>query len=189
MNLIIPIILILSSVAVFFGYVDPNYKGSSSSSSDLASYGVVELKDELSKYQDLASSSTMIKEKRDSLIQKRTTIKTEDQTRLERFLPNNIDNIRLIIEIRKIAEGRNLVAQNVQINDVKNNAAAVGITDSKYGTLSLSFTVNSSYQNFLNLLNDLENNLRLLDITNISFSTTDTGLYNFTVTLNTYWLK
>jgi hypothetical protein len=53
----------------------------------------------------------------------------------------------------------------------------------------LTFTVTATYNDFLNLLQDLESNLRLLDITNIAFHSTDTGFYDYTVTLNTYWLK
>jgi hypothetical protein len=191
MNFILPIILIASSFAVFFGYVDPNYKGPiDQSSSDYNKAGVVFLKDELAKYDNILQSSTKIVSQRDKLIAKRNNISTSDEARLEKLLPSNIDNIRLIIEISKIAEGRNLVAKNISVGDMSQTSTeTIGQSSTPYGTLSLKFTVNSSYSNFLNLLRDLESNLRLLDITDISFSSTDNVFYDFTVTLDTYWLK
>jgi len=191
MNFILPIILIASSFAVFFGYIDPNYKGGiMQSGSDYSSAGVVFLKDELVKYDDILNSSTKIVSQRDVLVAKKNTITEADKARLERLLPSNIDNIRLIIEISKIAEGRNLIAKNILVGDMtKSSSETIGQSNLPYGTLSLKFTVNSSYNNFLNFLRDLENNLRLVDITSISFVATESGFYDFNVNLNTYWLK
>jgi len=190
MNFILPIILIISSITVFFGYVDPNYKGNAQDTSDYTKDGIVFLSQELSKYNDILKSSTQIVSQRDALVAKKNTITEVDKARLEKLLPSNIDNIRLIIEISKIAEGRNLVAKNISVGDMtKISGDNIGQDNSLYGTLSLKFTVNSSYNNFLNFLQDLENNLRLLDVTNISFNATESGFYDFNVSLNTYWLK
>ncbi len=192
MNLIVPIFLILASLGVFFGYVDPNYKGSAApaNAQDYSTYSVSALQDELAKYQDVAKSAVSIVAEKDNLVNKKNTISTDEQARLEKMLPSNIDNIRLIIEISQIAQGRNLVAKNIVLGNIQNNnTGASGQTASQYGTLSLSFAVNSSYANFLNFLSDLESNLRLVDITNITFSSNDTGFYDFNVTLNTYWLQ
>jgi len=191
MNFILPIILIVSSIAVFFGYVDPNYKGNSNqNTADYTQDGVVFLKNELAKYDDILNSSTKIISQRDALVAKKNTISEADKTKIERLLPNNVDNIRLIIEISKIAQGRGLTLKNVSVGDMINTTSdSIGQSNSLYGTLSLKFAVNASYNNFLNFLQDLENNLRLLDITDISFNATDSGFYDFNISLNTYWLK
>ena len=191
MNFILPIILIASSFAVFFGYVDPNYKGTpGANTSDYSKAGVITLREESKKYDDILRTSTQIISQRDVLVAKKNTITEADKARLERMLPSNIDNIRLIIEISKIAEGRNLVAKNISVGDMtKTSTDTIGPSNSSYGTLTLKFTVNSSYNNFINFLKDLENNLRLVDVTDISFTATDTGFYDFNVSLNTYWLK
>ena len=61
MNFILPIILIASSVGIFFGYVDPNYKGTAvQNTSDYSKAGIVFLKSELLKYDDILNSSTKI---------------------------------------------------------------------------------------------------------------------------------
>lgn len=189
MNLFFPIILIASSLAVFFGYVDPNYKGRGIPVDYKdPNASVAFLKEEVVKYESVLNSATAINTKLNGLIDKRTSI--TDTARLERLLPSNVDNIRLIIEISKIAEKNGLVAKNISVGDMnKTSTDTIGADTSGYGTLSLKFTVNSSYPTFLNLLRDLESNLRLLDVTDISFNSTETGFYDFNVSLNTYWLK
>jgi hypothetical protein len=191
MDFILPLILIASSFAVFFGYVDPNYKGGANqTSSNYQQDGVVFLTSELAKYNDILQSSTKIVSQRDALITKRNNILAPDEAKLTRLLPSNIDNIRLIIEISGIAQNRGLTAKNISVGDMTQTTSnTIGQNSSSYGTLSLTFTVTASYNDFLNLLKDLEKNLRLLDVTNISFHSTESGLYDYTVTLNTYWLK
>jgi hypothetical protein len=191
MDFILPIILIISSFAVFFGYVDPNYKGpANQSTTSYQQDGVVFLKSELAQYDSVLNSSTQIVSQRDALVAKKNTISDADEARLETLLPSNIDNIRLIIEISDIAQARNLKAENISVgNMTQSTSNTIGQNSSLYGTLSLTFTVTATYNDFLNLLQDLENNLRLLDVTNISFHSTDSGFYDFTVTFNTYWLK
>ncbi|MFA5934463.1 MAG: type 4a pilus biogenesis protein PilO [Candidatus Paceibacterota bacterium] len=199
MNLILPIFLILSSIGIFFGYVDPNYKGSATpsvvntyatSTSDYSSYGILSLKEELIKYEDISNSSQKIITDRDNLVKKSNQITTVDKNRLNKFLPSSIDNIRLIIELSDMASARGLFAKNISVSsDVKKSTDSVNTDYSSYGTLVVRFSVNSTYENFLLFLDDLENNLRILDITDISFSSTETGFYDFNVGLKTYWLK
>ena len=191
MNFILPIILILSSLAVFFGYIDPNYKGGGTPSdvSDYSTYSIISLQEELTKFRDIAKGSTAIVSKRNQLVAKKDKISADDTARLEKLLPSNIDNIRLIIEIGNIAGGRNLIIKNISIGEIKNTSNSIGQSTIAYGTLPLKFSVTASYNGFLALLNDLENNLRIIDVTDISFTSTDNGFYDFNVGLNTYWLK
>ncbi|MEI8123657.1 MAG: type 4a pilus biogenesis protein PilO [bacterium] len=191
MNLIFSIILIIASLGIFFGYVDPNYRGTSASldTTDYSSLSIVQLKDEYKKFSDISNSSNIIVSKRDALINKKNSITEENKAKLERLLPSNIDNIRLIIEISDIAQKRGLIVRNISVGDVKESSNSIGVSDSEFGTLSLKFSVNSSYNNLLLFLKDLQNNLRLVDVTDLSFSATDSGYYDFGISLNTYWLK
>lgn len=194
MNLILPIFLIVSSIGIFFGYIDPNYKGRGdvisniSDTTDYADYGVLSLKEELGKFEEISSNSNKIVSDRDLLIKKSNQITTLDKSRLSKFLPDNIDNIKLIIEISDMASVRGLVAKNITINEAKKSTDTI-VDNSPYGVLNVKFSVNSTYDNFLSFLDDLENNLRLLDISDISFSSSDTGFYDFNIGLKTYWLK
>jgi Tfp pilus assembly protein PilO len=190
MNFILPLILILSSIGIFFGYVDPNYKGSGVVvESNLKTYGIKPLQDEYTKYQDAANNSTKVVDNRIRLTDKNNKIKEIDKSKLLKLLPNNIDNVKLILEITDIAAKRNLSLKGISISGSTKTTEAIGPDNTPYGTLNLKFSVNTTYETFLILLNDLGTNLRLIDITDIGFSSTDTGFYDFSVSLNTYWLK
>jgi hypothetical protein len=107
----------------------------------------------------------------------------------------------LIIDLDAMAKKYNLALRNIAVDDAvvagatapgKVVAASVGqfdATANKYGTRGVRFSVMASYDTFLQFLHDIQDSLRLLDVTNISFSSTDAGLYDFSVTMKTYWLK
>ncbi len=188
MKLVTPVILLIASLGIFFGYVDPNYKGAAPSdgSEPNSSWSIEALSSELQNYNDVRNNAIGITSTRDELINKKATISQASLDKLEVFLPSNVDNIRLIIEINRIAAKKGLSPKNISFSE--QSAGSAGSTQS-YGTLNLKFTVKSTYDNFLSFLQDLEKNLRLVDITNITFNSNDDGLYDFNVALNTYWLK
>lgn len=190
MNLIAPIIFLIASAGIFFGYVDPNYKGRSDFlESDYTTYGVKQLQIEKAQYDNTANNSNEVTSKRDLLTEKKNKITTGDQEKLLKLLPDNIDNVKLILEVSNIAEKRSLTIRNISLGGETKKTTEIGPDDSPYGTVSLKFNVISSYDNFLKFLDDLENNLRLVDITDISFNSTESGFYEFSFSLNTYWLK
>jgi Tfp pilus assembly protein PilO len=187
MNLITPVILIIISAAIFFGYVDPNYRGQNLSSGNRS---IQSLQAEHDQYQEALNNTTNIRMKRDALIQKRGEISPANLERLEQLLPDNIDNIKLVIDMNQIGKDHNLVLRGIKLNNSSGTGTdKIGEDNNKYGTVKLSFSVNASYDNFQNFLNDLEKSLRLVDIVDLSVIGNDTGLYDFSVSLKTYWLK
>ena len=92
--------------------------------------------------------------------------------------------------MNRIAQSHGLVIKNIKLDTAaKLETGKIGQDFSKYGTVGLSFSVNSSYDNFQNFLADLEKSLRLVDISDLSVAGNDTGIYDFSVGLKTYWLK
>jgi len=190
MNLIIPIILFLLSIGVFFGYVNPNYKGGSGYiEGTYSTYGLTQLRDEYTKYEDSLNSSQKVLDNRKLLTDKKNSISLSDMERLTKLLPDNIDNLKLILEVSNIASQRNLSIKNLSVGSSVKKSDVVGPDNTLYGTVSLNFGVNSTYDNFLTFLRDLEDNLRIIDISNISFTSSDNGFYDFSFMINTYWLK
>jgi Tfp pilus assembly protein PilO len=187
MNFITPIILIIISIGTFFIYVDPNYRGQNLSGGNRS---VQSLQAEDSEYQTALNNTTAIRAKRDALTAKRSNFDPNDLSRLEQLLPDNIDNIKLVIDMNQIAKNHTLALKNIKLDtNIKPNPAQLGADQSKYGTVGLSFTVSSSYDNFQSFLSDLERSLRLVEITNLAVSGNDSGIYDFSVGLKTYWLK
>jgi hypothetical protein len=74
--------------------------------------------------------------------------------------------------------------------DTGEKSETVGVDQSLYGTLTLSFSTTATYTTFLAFMRDLEKSLRLIDIVSVQFASSDTNqLYDYTVSIKTYWLK
>lgn len=187
MNLITPIILIIISLGTFFVYVDPNYRGKSLNDGKKS---VLSLLAEDLKYQEALKDAAEIRSKREALMTKKGAIDPNNLLRLEKLLPDNIDNIKLVIDMNRIAQNRALALKGVKLDIITNtDSGRLGQDNSKYGTVGLSFSVSTTYENFLNFLADLEKSLRLVEVTDLVVTSNDTGIYDFSVSLKTFWLK
>lgn len=187
MNLITPIILIIISIGTFFAYIDPTYRGENLSNGKRS---VLSLQAEDAKYKEALDNATKIRDMRESLTAKMSAMDLGSVAKLEKLLPDNIDNIKLVIDMNQIAQTHSLTLKNIKLDTgAKINPTKLGQDNSKYGTVGLSFSVSSSYDNFQNFLNDLEKSLRLVEITDLSVVGNDSGIYDFTIGLKTYWLK
>jgi Tfp pilus assembly protein PilO len=147
---------------------------------------------------------------RDSVLQDYNNITQGDRARLDKMLPNTVDNIRLIIDLNSVALKRGFPLHNIRavasgsnkgstlasvptampqafINDP---GAPSTIPTPVLDTVTVSFSVTAPYQQFIDLLRDLEANLRIMDVTHLSVAAgTVSGSYDFGVELKTYWLR
>ena len=202
MRYIVSTILIGASVALFFTITQPFFNDISSLKAKVTGYNLA-----LANFQDF-------EKERESLSNKYNSIDPNNLTRLNNFLPDNIDNIRLILEIGDIAQPYGMLLKDVQYdatNKKKTTTDAVGIaggvtananqTNPDYGVWVLKFSTTGTYSNFLNFIKALENNLRIVDVSSIDFDSSNTtnrfgGLstssqesYKYSFSIKTYWLK
>jgi Tfp pilus assembly protein PilO len=176
MSNILSIVLLLASIGLFFGYIDP-------------AYGKIrESRVEKLEYDQALTNSEDLRAERDKLLKKYNAMPASEVDRLGKLLPDNIDNVRLVIDIDEMAKTYGMRIRNFKTETVQ-KTDAIGADPSVYGTLKLSFSTTASYATFLGFLHDLERSLRLIDVTSVSFVPTDAGLYDFSVTVKTYWLK
>ncbi len=202
MKTLFPISLILTSIILFFLVINPFYKD------------VKQLKTDVSVYRGALDNANVLKDTRDSLLEKYRNIKEEDKTRLNNFLPNTVNNIKFILEIERIANLHGMPLKNIKFDDKDLPENQVANTDDSivipsdemviekpFGVFPIEFVTEGDYASFLSFIEDLELNLRLMDIKEISFAipdktTTSTpdvsinpNIYNYIVKVDTYWLK
>ena len=193
MNLITPIILILISLSVFFGYIDPMYRGAEAPSlgADTERRSIQTLQALHDEYQEVLLNSQDVSAKQGDHAKVYNSLTEDFKNRLVTLLPDNVNNINLIIEVDEMAKKNLIVIRNVKVSSVTEgkDSKSAAAKAQKYGAVELSFSTNTTYDRFMNLLRDLESNLRLMDITDVSVTGNDTGFYDFNVTLRTYWLK
>ncbi len=135
--------------------------------------------------------ATELRDKQTKLQEKNVAISQEERTRLEKILPETVDNVRLILDISNI--GDFTVVRNIGINESASgpNKAKELAGNSNYGSIQLSFSFTSSYENLKTFVRKLEDSLRLVDIRELSVTASgqNSNQYDVGVKLNTYWLR
>jgi hypothetical protein len=198
---LIPTILIGVSVAGFLMFTKPIFGD------------ILNIKKEIVSYNEALDNAKALENERDKLTKKYNSITPENLSKLQKLLPDNVDNIRLILEIEKLASPYGMTLKDVKYESIKKPDTTSGTqagsvpqisSDSTkegngiYGAWELEFSTQTTYSNFLSFLKDLENNLRIVDISSISFSSlTSASLnesrpidsYNYNFKIKTYWLK
>jgi Tfp pilus assembly protein PilO len=182
---ITPILLLILAIGIYFTFTRAKIEELKTIKSVNASY-----------QQALDNSEKLIKV-RDQVLNTYNAIDETNRLRLEKMVPDNIDNVRLIIDVKGIGLQHGLILKNLKTStpgettsngQPASNVPATSDSD-PYNIMTLSFEVSASYQSFVDLLKTLEASLRIMDISSLDIEADDTNTYDFKVELNTYWLK
>ncbi|HEY0980280.1 MAG TPA: hypothetical protein VGE18_02635 [Candidatus Paceibacterota bacterium] len=213
MRYIFLLIIIGASIGTFFMVIKPRYDK------------LQVIKAEVANYDTSLETAEQLQSSREELIAKYNSISKTDLDGVKTLLPDSVDNIRLIIQLDSLATKNGLsTLRSVDYKSEETSSSGTGAggaganagqaqniaaSNKPYGEFTISFQTAGQYKNFLAFLSDLEQNLRLVDITAIDFgassggsssSGTSTGTSSGTgdsvannltykVTLKTYWLK
>lgn len=191
MRYVFLLLIIAASVGVFVMVILPRYSTVKTGRADIETYKA-----------NLATAQ-QLQESRNALVAQYNNIPKADVESVKVLLPDSVDNIRLIIQLDSLATKNGLsTLRNVDYNPTEGVPAAQNprTVDAKaaqnpYGEFVITFETVGQYSNFLTFLSDLEQNLRLVDVTNITFTPMAEGSQSaasgmtYKVTLKTYWLK
>lgn len=181
------LILIAASIGIFTVFIHPRFATISA------------LRTQLAEYQTELKTAQELQSQREQLIATYNSIQKVDLDNIRTLLPDSVDNIRLIIQLDALAQKNGLSTVRSVSYDagstVKSTTAAPNPEDAHpYGTFKISFETTGQYKNFLAFIADVEANLRLVDITGVTFQpTTDKNgvvtSMTYKVNITTYWLK
>lgn len=208
MRFLLPIIFIGVAIAVFLGVTNPTY------------LDIKELTLQAESYNEALANSKRLQARRDELTQTYNGFSRTSVDALEIMVPNSVDNIGLIQEIQRMALELGIVVKNVNFDPTQvepedgeveegveetaetptqsaQNIPRRGAVESNglYDTFLLEFTIEGSYDDFVAFLEELELNLRIVDISNINFTASSldqqgkfSDVYDYTFTTKTYRL-
>jgi Tfp pilus assembly protein PilO len=190
------LILVILSIGIYFTFTSGQLD---------QSRAIKVINDEYLKALDNANELT---KKRESLLKDFAKISPTDEENLNKMLPSSVDNIGLVIDIKDMAFNHGLTLKGIKASapnsqttptpqasaGATSRAAAVGasrldISTPTLDTVTVSFSVTAPYQEFIRFLQDIESNLRIMDITRLSITSQDSGIYEFNLELKTYWLR
>jgi len=159
-------------------------------------------------YASAIDSANQLVKVRDQVEAQWKNISPDDQARINKMIPGTVDNIRLIIDLNNVAlkHGFSLAGITATAGNSGTGAAAASAAGSAavspksasgaasiavptLDTVTISFNVTAPYLQFVSFMQDLEANLRIMDLTHLSVSANNSGIYTFNVQLQTYWLR
>lgn len=173
------IILILIALGLFYTFINPQYQKSQVLSA------------ELEQYENVLDNVSALSETRDELMVRLADIPAEDISKITKLLPDSNDVVQLALDLDTIASQYGISIRDVQVDttSVDNTSQIEYNQDTLYDKATVSFRFVSNYQNFRSFMSDIERSLRVIDVRTINFRSTPSGFYEYTVAVETYWLK
>jgi len=173
------IILVIISVLLLAFYVRPAYDNINKLRSDQDEYNVA------------LENARSLQSIRESLLAKRNSFTPTDLNRLNKMLPDNVDNVKLILELQTMAQKHNLELKTATTEEDEEEEDLLDTQTKDYGIITLDFELFGQYSNFVAFLDEVAQTLRLTDIEAISFDKgrSDDEDINYNLGLRTYWLK
>lgn len=171
---------------IYFGYTQPAYST------------VKVLKAEIGEYNQALQKAAELKKLKEALLSRYNAFDPLEKDRIQKMLPDHVDNVRLILDMDSLAAKFNMTIQNVAIqtdnsdeksgsqSSAKSPASGMGALASapsnktavstisaskqKYESLSLSFSTRTTYDTFIAFIEALQSSLRMVDIVSLSVS-------------------
>lgn len=182
------IVCVVAAGAIFFVYSKPAYDK------------VKTTRTEMAQYDEALQKATELQQLKQTLLSRYNAFNPNDVDRLQKLLPDHVDNVRLILDLDSIASRNGMALQNVVVSTPTSGQSSqtavgsLGSTKQKFDSVTLSFSTQGSYETFISFLNDLETSLRIVDLVSLNLtasgSSGKTGnAYGYDVTIRTYWLK
>lgn len=173
--------------AIFFLYTKPSYDT------------ISEQQTKIAQYDQALDKAAQLQQLKQSLLARYNAFDPNDVDRLQKMLPDHVDNIRLILDLNSLAAQHGMSLENVDVTNTGSAAtnsasATIGSDQQDYESLTLRFTTHSTYSNFETFMRNLEASLRIVDLVSLSIATSGGNtpgaqLYQYQVTIKTYWLK
>lgn len=186
-NIIIVFVIIFVLVISYFVVIQPKYNETMDA-----------IKITLEQQQKLYTSQQIKLNNLQAVAELYKKIPAADLKKFNSVLPNNYIKERLFGELEEVITQNGFILSSVKIlEDTNTNqpapapaadgSVAAPIASSNVGTINLELAITAiDYAGFKNLLRTMENNLRLFDITKVSFSPDGNSA---TLVLSTYYYK
>jgi hypothetical protein len=189
---ILPVLLILIAVGLLLGYVRPTYAGP-----------VSVLSQRIASYDAALAAADAYDAREAELARQRDQLPQDELSRLESFLPDGVDNVRIILDLNALASRTGISLADFTVGESSAapapvDGAAPADTPAPLGgfqngslvdSVDLSVTATGTYHAFRSFLDGIESSLRPMDVVRLDVKGSATGVYTYSVTLRIYWLR
>ena len=186
LSLILIIVFFIVAFVVFFNYTWP------------ALLKVLDANDKLKVVKQNYAKQLQSLQMAKQIIDQYKNLTNVNQT-ISLTLPKSEEIYNVITQLNKISQNSGLLLQSISLQRSASTSQTTSTTKTesllnKPQTITLTLNLVGTYEAFKTWLEAIETNIRLMDITNINFSgvlssekSTTANIFNYRVTLNTYY--
>lgn len=183
MKLIFSIFILAGAVAVFFLFARPELDKITILQAEES-----EIAQSLAELQELAKL-------RDTLLSQYNAVNPLDIERLDKIVPSKIDSGLLIAELEAFSQQYNIVLNSISISDERQQrqqqqqrgGVVRETAEQPFQKLPISLQAAGTYGSIRDFLKRLEINTRVIDITQMRFSSGEEDFFEFQIEADTYW--
>ena len=172
-----PFLSIVAAIGIFFAYLSPLWNGE-----------IAQTKAAIAQNDQALASAAQYEKRQNELAAQAAAIDPAALARLEIFLPDSVDNVGVILDLNALAARSGLAIASV---DVAGGDAEAAVVDGgePVGTIDMTLSAKGTYDALLAFLAGVELSARLLDMRDLVVTGSDTGVYEYGMTLRLYWLR
>ena len=175
---ILAIIFIAAAVGIFVSFARPVWEDAS------------KLGDEKATLENVQAEFQRLRKVRDDLMAKYNSIPPEDLGKLTELLPPAPASGALLVNLENLTKLSGILLKRLDVKEKQAVFAGLAAPPpGPYEELPFEITVSGSYEGFRAFLSSLEQNLRLLDVEEISFTASEAATYEFVIRASAYWQK
>lgn len=182
-KLFITIILLLGSIVIGLFYLRPQWQQ------------FTNVREETENMRNISAELDQLIQNRDALTKTINTVSRNDLQKIDSALPEGSRSADFLVLLEALAQKNKVVMRQVNLSEPTSQAGGlprpggtVSLPSSNtFRELPIVLNVGGSYESFKSFLRDLEKNLRVVDIQNISFSGSGINQFEFSVRGKTYY--
>ncbi len=194
---------ILIAVGLFFAYIWPTFGD------------IRVLQEDAAEYAQAVEKAAELKAAIAALEQERSAIALSDLERLAALIPERADEVRVLIDLDALARAHRLALGDIEVDSAEGGAgegeaapqaasarpasATAGAAQTapppgasggrgEYSALNITFSALGAYEDFRSFLHELERSLALMEVTEITFASSEGDAISFTVGIRLYSL-
>ena len=163
--------IVLAGV-IFFAFTKPTYDSTQA------------IQAQITQYNAALDKATKLQTLKQTLLSRYNSFDPADLARLQTMLPDQVNNIGLILDLDTLANQYGLSLANVGIASSASgsgssgqstsggggNTTPIGTLATPYESLDVTFTIHCTYAQFIQYITSLETSLRIVDLVGLSVS-------------------
>ena len=179
-----PTLSILTAILLFVFFINPQL--------DL----INETRAQIETYETTIEQYKVFNSKVRNLMDAKESISIADRERLEKLIPSTPDSTRTLVDLETMAKQDGLLFGNVAstkpepiMTETEDAYAIMEPSEEVLLRTVISFEVIGTYEQFKSFISHIENNLELMEITELSLAGATANFQQYVVTLQTYSLS